>query len=484
MKVLVVRLGALGDIVHTVPAVAAITCALPGARIDWLVERKHRPVLDRVRPGRRVRRDRSVALGGSRSVGAMRGLARERLRRRAGFSGTAEVGGARARLRRASCRRFRARTRCVSRWPPSFLHGDVTPGTGASRDSQEPRAGASRWRRFTMRSALPLGGPATERSNRALCRAQSRRRLAEQAVAPFASARWPRGFRTRATCDRSSRGGRARNPSRAPSSRRRTAPPPRAGDDRRTSTLLAYAALVVSGDTGPIHLAAAAGTPIVGLYGPTDPARNGPWSPRDVTVSRFSDVRVPSQTAVPPRDALSRRHHGRRGARGGRGSARSCGGEERVMEALARALARRRVTLGFVFTIDRALASPRRRRESLIAGAAIGLVGEAIRMWAAGHLEKSREVTTSGPYRFTRHPLYLGSSIMALGVAVGCRSILVAVLVFLYMASTIGAAMRRRRPFCARRLATPTTRTPRRAAPHVERRFCLRAPGETRNTGP
>jgi len=42
----------------------------------------------------------------------------------------------------------------------------------------------------------------------------------------------------------------------------------------------------VSGDTGPTHIAAAVGTPIVGIYGPTRPARNGPMSPRDVTVSR------------------------------------------------------------------------------------------------------------------------------------------------------------------------------------------------------
>jgi ADP-heptose:LPS heptosyltransferase len=46
------------------------------------------------------------------------------------------------------------------------------------------------------------------------------------------------------------------------------------------------AALFVSGDTGPAHIAAAVGTPIVGIYGPTRPARNGPWSPDDVTVSR------------------------------------------------------------------------------------------------------------------------------------------------------------------------------------------------------
>ena len=43
---------------------------------------------------------------------------------------------------------------------------------------------------------------------------------------------------------------------------------------------------MISGDTGPTHIAAALGTPIVGLYGPTRPSRNGPWSPDDITISR------------------------------------------------------------------------------------------------------------------------------------------------------------------------------------------------------
>ena len=47
------------------------------------------------------------------------------------------------------------------------------------------------------------------------------------------------------------------------------------------------AALVISGDTGPLHIATAVGTPAVGIFGPTDPARNGPWSEDDVSVSRF-----------------------------------------------------------------------------------------------------------------------------------------------------------------------------------------------------
>jgi heptosyltransferase I len=46
------------------------------------------------------------------------------------------------------------------------------------------------------------------------------------------------------------------------------------------------AALMVSGDTGPLHLAAAVATPVVGLYGPTWPERNGPWEPADEVVSR------------------------------------------------------------------------------------------------------------------------------------------------------------------------------------------------------
>lgn len=46
------------------------------------------------------------------------------------------------------------------------------------------------------------------------------------------------------------------------------------------------AALVISGDTGPLHIGAAMGAPLVGLYGPTWPERNGPWHPDDEVISR------------------------------------------------------------------------------------------------------------------------------------------------------------------------------------------------------
>ncbi|MGE3274365.1 MAG: glycosyltransferase family 9 protein [Vicinamibacterales bacterium] len=50
--------------------------------------------------------------------------------------------------------------------------------------------------------------------------------------------------------------------------------------------LASRARLIVAGDTGPLHLAAAVGAPIVGLYGPTWPQRNGPWDPADLVISR------------------------------------------------------------------------------------------------------------------------------------------------------------------------------------------------------
>jgi protein-S-isoprenylcysteine O-methyltransferase Ste14 len=107
---------------------------------------------------------------------------------------------------------------------------------------------------------------------------------------------------------------------------------------------------------------------------------------------------------------------------------------------LVEALARRRVALGFVFgALVYWLAAP--SWATLAAGGATAAIGEAIRLWAAGHLEKSREVTRSGPYRFTRHPLYLGSSIVGVGVVVAAASAIVAALVAFYLATTIPAAI-------------------------------------------
>lgn len=106
-----------------------------------------------------------------------------------------------------------------------------------------------------------------------------------------------------------------------------------------------------------------------------------------------------------------------------------------------RTFARYRVRLGFAAAaISLWLARPTMR--SLAAGAAVAIVGEAIRIWAAGHLEKGREVTASGPYRLTRHPLYLGSAVIGAGFAVASASVVVALLVAVYLGVTITSAIR------------------------------------------
>ncbi len=89
-------------------------------------------------------------------------------------------------------------------------------------------------------------------------------------------------------------------------------------------------------------------------------------------------------------------------------------------------------------------------RATLIAGFAIASLGEAIRFWAAGHLHKAREVTSSGPYRWFAHPLYLGSSVMGVGLSVACRSATVAVLIALYLGATLVAAIRSEEAFLRR----------------------------------
>jgi protein-S-isoprenylcysteine O-methyltransferase Ste14 len=80
-------------------------------------------------------------------------------------------------------------------------------------------------------------------------------------------------------------------------------------------------------------------------------------------------------------------------------------------------------------------------------GLTIAALGEAVRIWAAGHLEKSREITRTGPYRWTRHPLYVGSTIMALGIVIASRSVIVTVLAAIYMTSTLTAAIRSEEAF-------------------------------------
>ena len=135
-------------------------------------------------------------------------------------------------------------------------------------------------------------------------------------------------------------------------------------------------------------------------------------------------------------------------------------------------LARRRVALGFA-CVGFVLYFARPTWASIAGCAVLGMVGQSIRLWAAGHLEKSREVTTSGPYRFSRHPLYVGSSLMALGVVVASRSWLAALLVVAYMVTTLVAAIRTEEAFLRERFGDAYDAYAGSRGARVDRRFSV-----------
>ena len=78
---------------------------------------------------------------------------------------------------------------------------------------------------------------------------------------------------------------------------------------------------------------------------------------------------------------------------------------------------RYRVPLGFLFAaVFLIVAKP--ALPTLAIGGAIAVIGLLIRAWAAGHIRKNQTLAVSGPYAFTRNPLYLGSFILGVGFTV------------------------------------------------------------------
>lgn len=79
----------------------------------------------------------------------------------------------------------------------------------------------------------------------------------------------------------------------------------------------------------------------------------------------------------------------------------------------------------------------------LICGVGIAILGLILRGYAAGHLRKHQQLATSGPYAFTRNPLYLGSILLAAGFCVASDSWKSSVLLALYLAVFYPAVIRR-----------------------------------------
>ncbi len=318
-RVLIVRLGATGDLVHALPAVAAIRDAWPDARLDWLVSPRYAPLL-RYASGF----DRAIVMGGlvfpagqaeprdeapgpasgagTRSAPAwwrtlrllraqrydlaldFQGLIKSAVLARA--SGAARVlGFPRAHLREPAARLFY--TEAVAPGPGvHVVHKNLGLVRALGITPGPPR--------------FPLSAPLDDRLAGLLPAKDAHGRRPFAIVNPGAgwpNKRWPPArFAALAAYLRDRHGlpslvtwgpgerDLAEAVVAAAAGTARMAPATSLGD---MIALVQVAALFVAGDTGPLQLAAALETPIVAIFGPTSPARNGPWSRADISLSRF-----------------------------------------------------------------------------------------------------------------------------------------------------------------------------------------------------
>jgi heptosyltransferase-1 len=298
MNFLIVRLGALGDIIHAVPAAAALRAAFPASRIDWLVDGRHRPMIDLVTVvDHAVVLERSSLPGWMDVAGRMRqvrydvaidlqGLLKSALLARA--SGAARVLGFSIwHLREKTARPFYSETsrgEVPSGEPDHVIHKNLRL-LGALGVTE-------------TRIRFPLADVESRALNDVRTTLGGDRPFALiNPGAAWPNKRWPpERYGEVAAFLREVRGlpsfvlwgpgeeGLAGAVVETSAGAARVAPPTGLRD---LLALSRAASLMISGDTGPLHIAAAAGTPTVSLFGPTDPHRNGPWSPGDVAISRF-----------------------------------------------------------------------------------------------------------------------------------------------------------------------------------------------------
>src|SRR5262245_1855702 len=284
VRILIVRLGSLGDLVHTLPALSAIRRAYPHAEIDWLVDAEHReflmlvPLISEVV----VLRDRTV-----------RGwLEARRAMRNRGYEVAVDFQGL---LKSAALGRLSGAKRVIGFDRDSLREPAAAP---LYTERVRPRAGEGRHViDKNLRLAAAIGAtsqvvefPLTEPDSPAFAAMRADGIGAYALINPGAgwpNKRWPAGsFGQIARLLRDRQGlssvvlwgpgeeSLARDVVNASEGAAVMALATRVSD---LIVISRHARVVISGDTGPLHIAAAVGAPVVALFGPTDPCRNGPW---------------------------------------------------------------------------------------------------------------------------------------------------------------------------------------------------------------
>src|SRR5215471_6960968 len=260
-RILVVRLGAMGDILHTLPAVASLKQANPGSRLTWVVESRWRPLLES-----NPYIDRIVELRRGSLAGLMetaRELRSERYDLAVDFQGLLKS------ALTAACARperifgyHQSQTR--ERAAGLFYSNKTIARTVHVVDRHLELAAAAGAVQPVYAFPLPPG--------RAECDLPAGDFVLASPLAGWGAKQWP-------LAHYHALGARLREELGIPLI---LDGPPGSGFDHHSSLkglihATRRAAAVVGVDSGPLHLAAALGKPGVAIFGPTDPARNGPY---------------------------------------------------------------------------------------------------------------------------------------------------------------------------------------------------------------
>ena len=291
MNILIVRLSALGDIVHAIPAAAALRRAFPQARIDWLLDARHRDIVDLV-----TTVDRVIVLRRATPRGWMQVLSELRTAR---YDVALDFQGL---IKSAALARGSGAKRVSG-----FAFGHLREQIARLFYTAAAEAEGGHAARKNLRLLQTLGivdqrieFPLAAVDSPALTALQDRIPDAPFVVinpgAAWPNKRWPaERFGALAASIRDRVGltpvvlwgpgeeALAQAVVVASAGAAILAPPTSVRDIVAVSRA---ADLFVAGDTGPLHIAMAVGTPTVSLFGPTDPRRNGPLSSLDVVVSR------------------------------------------------------------------------------------------------------------------------------------------------------------------------------------------------------
>lgn len=321
-RLLLVRLGSMGDIVHALPVVATLRAAFPEARLDWLVEARWQELIE-LNPdvSNVIPVDTYVWRRNLLRPGTWRSLAGlVRTLRQAEYEVALDLQG----LYKSALPAW------LSRAPRriGFARG-VAKESGAARFYTEPVRPPENVHVVEMNLALAQAAGANDlRRSFSLPTSTEddagvEALLAQHHLKDFfvlspgggwGSKRWPaeryavlhnelarqRGWRSVLNLGP----GEERLAEEFLAHARVTQPVPLALPLRQLVALLRRARLVVGGDTGPVHVAAAAGTPVVGLFGPTDPVRNGPYGKRVVVVHHRDEAGISYKHEDKPSPAM------------------------------------------------------------------------------------------------------------------------------------------------------------------------------------